>query len=264
MADYWKSQQQNYWCEVCRCWIRNSLTGKATHENGPKHREQVERKLREAKRRSDQDEKDMAEAKASMRKIEARAKAQFDKDRAAGNVGQSAPQPSSQHQQQDWIFDQQAGYYYSASLACYYDGHSCMYYYGDKWHKDAPGAKPASSSAPAVADPKPKPAAAANANANANANAAAASVGSKEAGGGGGEPVSRVGGAKAGEAGGKKDKRKVGAGGGSATKIAKNKKIVKRKRPKTAREIEEEKALAAREAARQRVKQRSEANFGFL
>ena len=47
MTEYWKSSQTNYWCEVCKCWVRDSVQGRALHESGPKHRDLLERKLRE-------------------------------------------------------------------------------------------------------------------------------------------------------------------------------------------------------------------------
>lgn len=46
MTEYWKSSQTNYWCEVCKCWVRDSVQGRALHESGPKHRDLLERKLR--------------------------------------------------------------------------------------------------------------------------------------------------------------------------------------------------------------------------
>ena len=46
MTEYWKSSQTNYWCEICKCWVRDSVQGRALHESGPKHRDLLERKLR--------------------------------------------------------------------------------------------------------------------------------------------------------------------------------------------------------------------------
>ena len=84
MTEYWKSTQKNYWCELCKCWVRDSLQGRALHENGPKHKENVERKLKDAKINAERQERQEAHAKASLCKIESLARKQYEQDLKSG------------------------------------------------------------------------------------------------------------------------------------------------------------------------------------
>lgn len=44
MTEYWVSQPK-HWCEYCRCWIQNNPGSILHHEQGTRHKEQVELKL---------------------------------------------------------------------------------------------------------------------------------------------------------------------------------------------------------------------------
>ena len=111
VQQYWKSSQVNYWCDYCKCWVKDSLQGRALHENGPRHKDMVERskgllsshsivellihflhpEMREAKRQSDKEERMQSMARASMDKIEALARKQYQEDlRSQGISGSSA------------------------------------------------------------------------------------------------------------------------------------------------------------------------------
>ena len=109
-----------------------------------------------------------AQAKQAMGKIESLARKQYLQDLREQSNGESEPKrPTSTREAaeeradleikkaaekayresasggasgevNDWLFDPQSGYYVSKTLSCYYDGHSGMYFYGDKWRKDPP------------------------------------------------------------------------------------------------------------------------------
>lgn len=40
MTEFWKSNK-NYWCEVCKVWMTDNTSTRATHEKGIKHQENV-------------------------------------------------------------------------------------------------------------------------------------------------------------------------------------------------------------------------------
>jgi len=50
MTEYWKSQG-NHFCKYCKCWISDNKMSRAIHEQGVRHKEAVEEKLSEIRRK---------------------------------------------------------------------------------------------------------------------------------------------------------------------------------------------------------------------
>uniref|UniRef100_A0A7S2SZN0 U1-type domain-containing protein n=1 Tax=Chloropicon primus TaxID=1764295 RepID=A0A7S2SZN0_9CHLO len=172
MTEYRKSAQTNYWCEVCRTWVRDSVQGRALHENGSKHKEALERKLREGRRERDKRERMESQAKEAMEKIEKLARDQYQKDLNSFDArrGEVEGRTTQRHRDeasadlevkkaaersyresqsaatsskdkdviQDWVYDPNSGYYYSSETGSYYDGHSQMYFHHNEWKKTPP------------------------------------------------------------------------------------------------------------------------------
>jgi U1 zinc finger len=40
MTEFWKSNA-NYWCDICKVWMTDNVSTRATHEKGIKHKENV-------------------------------------------------------------------------------------------------------------------------------------------------------------------------------------------------------------------------------
>ena len=58
MTDVWKSTD-NHFCKYCKCWVADNKVSRQTHENGLRHKQAVEEKLSEIKR------KQLVEAKSA-------------------------------------------------------------------------------------------------------------------------------------------------------------------------------------------------------
>lgn len=50
MTEYWKSQG-NHFCKYCKCWISDNKVSRSIHEGGVRHKEAVEEKLSEIRRK---------------------------------------------------------------------------------------------------------------------------------------------------------------------------------------------------------------------
>ncbi|PRW58735.1 WW domain-binding 4 [Chlorella sorokiniana] len=285
MTEFWVSQA-NKWCEYCRVWLKDSAQSWAVHERGAKHQENVARKLREMRQKADQEKKDQAELESSMQRVEAEALKKFEADRKAEEEHRKATLGS-------WEWNEGAGYYYNSLLRWYYDASTRMYYGGEpvEW-TDTP-----SIPHEARYEVMHKPAAPKAAAAGGGASAAAAGGGGAAArpagqqqyavagsrivnkhpladlggyqlhsiegsiggakgvgtlhrgGGGGGAPGAPAGGAAA-DAKRKRD----GEAGSKGGKGQQEKELTK----------EEREFMARREAARQRVQQRTAASFGLV
>ena len=57
MTEFWKSSNK-FWCEYCKVWMADNPTAKRIHEQGSKHRENMERFMRNIHKKSVQEEKD--------------------------------------------------------------------------------------------------------------------------------------------------------------------------------------------------------------
>jgi len=56
MTEYWKSQE-NHFCKYCKCWISDNPVSRQIHENGTRHKQAVEDKLGEIRRKQVADNK---------------------------------------------------------------------------------------------------------------------------------------------------------------------------------------------------------------
>uniref|UniRef100_A0A061QZT2 WW domain-binding protein 4 n=1 Tax=Tetraselmis sp. GSL018 TaxID=582737 RepID=A0A061QZT2_9CHLO len=176
MTEFWVSQKR-HWCEYCKVWLNDTISARSTHENGVKHQENVARKLREMRQKGDAEKKEQELLKQSWSSIEAKAKAQYEKDIQAGHVqvpGQQPQQPGfgGKHRQDQaaqraaaedaadkaikasaeaeyrltggalskWEPDAGSGYLYNAALRYYYDKNTGWYYGGDppSWTPNPP------------------------------------------------------------------------------------------------------------------------------
>ncbi|GBF95665.1 hypothetical protein Rsub_08647 [Raphidocelis subcapitata] len=285
MTDRWKSNPM-HWCDLCKCWMNDSKSSILNHERGAKHQESLAKKLREMAKKADADKiaaKQLAEALGS---IEATAAAAYARDQEAAAAAEHAAAAAAAAATGVWEWDAASGYYYNEPHRWYFDPKTRWYYGGEPvaWAQDPPAASlPAAArfgTAPHAGGPEPpfkKPAAGAAAGSGSGAGAKAGG------GGGGGVAVTtvkkvvalpqhpqsligghqmhhvggRIGGAKGvGEGGeeGAKRKRDEGAAGGKGAPAGKGGKPM---------DPAEAAALARREAARQRVQQRTQQAFGL-
>uniref|UniRef100_A0A0B6ZP42 WW domain-containing protein n=1 Tax=Arion vulgaris TaxID=1028688 RepID=A0A0B6ZP42_9EUPU len=79
MSEYWKSVPRKF-CEFCKCWITDNKPSVDFHERGKRHKENVELKLKEVRKKSLQNSIDEAERNADMEKMEKAALEAFKKD----------------------------------------------------------------------------------------------------------------------------------------------------------------------------------------
>lgn len=79
MSEYWKSVPRKF-CDFCKCWITDNKPSVDFHERGKRHKENVELKLREVRKKSLQQSKDDEQMKAQMDKMEQAALEAFKKD----------------------------------------------------------------------------------------------------------------------------------------------------------------------------------------
>lgn len=242
-----------HWCDYCKVWMQDTTVAKATHERGAKHQENVARKLRDMRKAQDSERAEKRLAEATFSSIEAQARQQYEKDKQA----------AAQERKKilgEWVYDEESQYYYNAVQRYYFDSESQMYYGGEpiEW-----------TSAPSIPTDAYYPGTAPPAAAGEGTKPGLAAAGSKrppgtvvvkrvvsvpkhplaDLGGYQMPTVGAIGGAKdLGDIGAPKRKRvDDGKGGGGGKALSK----------------EEEEALARREAARQRVQQRTLQTFGM-
>ena len=82
MAEYWKSAVTNYWCEICRTFVRDTVASRTLHENGPKHKDLLERKLKAGRIEKERKQREEQAAKSAMEKIDQLAMRQYQRDQA--------------------------------------------------------------------------------------------------------------------------------------------------------------------------------------
>eukprot|EP00193_Tetraselmis_chui_P005432 CAMPEP_0177753912 /NCGR_PEP_ID=MMETSP0491_2-20121128/1725_1 /TAXON_ID=63592 /ORGANISM="Tetraselmis chuii, Strain PLY429" /LENGTH=278 /DNA_ID=CAMNT_0019269253 /DNA_START=205 /DNA_END=1045 /DNA_ORIENTATION=+ len=278
MTEFWVSQK-NHWCEFCKVWLKDTISSRATHENGMKHKENVAKKLREMRHKGDAEKKEKELLERTWKGIEEKAKRQYEEDLRSGAVAKAVPkasaattatQPAVQSialaggakiagsaGNSAWVLDKGSGYLYNEALRWYYDK-ATQFYYG--------GSPPEWTRSPPIPDAaKYKEAAAAGAAAAGAAESVSlASVTTKKYA----HPMQDVGGVQFHQVGGK-----VGAARGLGVQ---GKESAKRKQPeasggggaagKPAKKVskEEAEALARREAARARTEKRTMKQFGLI
>lgn len=123
MTEYWKSNA-NYWCDLCKVWMTDKQSTRATHEAGIKHQELVQKKLRAMRINAVALKTEEKLVASSMSKITSAAERQFAKDKAAEAAYTAATVGS-------WAVDPGTGYLYNALHRYYFDIKTGMYYGGD-------------------------------------------------------------------------------------------------------------------------------------
>lgn len=237
-----------YWCDICKVWLQDTKQAKLNHERGSRHQELLSKKLRDMGKKADEQKRIEKEAAKSIGNIEAAARKQYEEDLKAmeSSCGK-------------WVYQASTGYYYNEVYRWYYDLKTGWYYGGDPpdWAQD-----PQLPSAATFH--------------NAPKEGGPAAGGSKKAGDHGkkdipevlvkrqvaipAHPLANVGGYQmptVGRLGAAK-----GVGGGSNATAKRKRPVVASKTKEVDKEEQEE--LARREAARQRVQQRTASTFGLL
>ncbi|RUS78720.1 hypothetical protein EGW08_013507 [Elysia chlorotica] len=79
MSEYWKSVPRKF-CDFCKCWITDNRPSVEFHERGKRHKENVELKLKEVRKKSLQQSRDDEQMKAQMDKMEKAALEAFKRD----------------------------------------------------------------------------------------------------------------------------------------------------------------------------------------
>jgi len=69
MTEYWKSQE-NWFCKYCKCWVADNPVSRQIHENGVRHKQNVEEKLSEIRRKQIQDTKNAKDESHWLKKME--------------------------------------------------------------------------------------------------------------------------------------------------------------------------------------------------
>ena len=69
MSEYWVSRKK-WTCKYCDVTINDDVPSRQQHENGLRHKGNVERSLRQAYKKSERDQREERDAKREMGKIE--------------------------------------------------------------------------------------------------------------------------------------------------------------------------------------------------
>ncbi|KXZ54557.1 hypothetical protein GPECTOR_4g622 [Gonium pectorale] len=276
MTEYWKSNAM-HWCDICKCWMNDTKQAKLNHERGAQHQAKLANKLRDMARKAENDAKAKSFNDEAVSRAEAAAKKAYAADLKAAEAAAGS-----------WEWDEGSSYYYNATHRWYYDPKTQWYYGGEptpEWSQEPP--IPAAARF-GVAQHAGGPVPQGQGQQGAGGAAAAGSEGGAGAGKEGlpfvtkkvqrvvaipKHPLAALGGHQAPTTG------KVGGGMGAGVVLESGEADVgaKRKREdgkggaggggkgaKGAMSKEEEEALARREAARQRVAQRTAAGFGYV
>ncbi|KAF9356675.1 hypothetical protein BGX26_004911 [Mortierella sp. AD094] len=92
-AEYWKSNAK-FWCRFCKIYITDNKSTRNIHDSGTKHKENVERFLREQNQRGKDKEAETARTNKQMEAIEKAAMKQYQLDVEAGLVQPSGSSPT--------------------------------------------------------------------------------------------------------------------------------------------------------------------------
>ncbi|BFZ14959.1 hypothetical protein BsWGS_17998 [Bradybaena similaris] len=79
MSEYWKSVPRKF-CDFCKCWITDNKPSVEFHERGKRHKENVELKLTEIRKKSLETSLHANQVKSDMEKLEMAALEAFKKD----------------------------------------------------------------------------------------------------------------------------------------------------------------------------------------
>lgn len=163
------------WCHFCKCFVNPHANSKRMHEQSNNHKKNVEIKMREIRKSSQNEAKEEEIAKQMLAGIEARAAEAYKADIAAGarpedvhgpqllsgdarlRLGQEAAKKEleeaverelkvraeaeyrSQQAKGEWKLDDRSSYYWHAKSSCYFDPKSGMYFntQANTWSKQA-------------------------------------------------------------------------------------------------------------------------------
>ncbi|KAF9447948.1 hypothetical protein P691DRAFT_670391 [Macrolepiota fuliginosa MF-IS2] len=98
MSEYWVSKKK-YFCKYCEIYIADDVPSRQHHENGLRHKGNVERFIRGIYKAGEKKKKDQEEEKREMARVEQAARAAFAQDVSSGNAkASSAPVASTSTQ----------------------------------------------------------------------------------------------------------------------------------------------------------------------
>ncbi|GAQ85179.1 hypothetical protein KFL_002220230 [Klebsormidium nitens] len=277
MTEYWVSQKQHF-CEYCKTFIANNAASKGMHENGLRHKENVAKRLADMRRRNVVEKREKEQVDRDLERIEWKARRQYEKDLAqqsaaepasvsAGPAEPEAAAASNEVSGEGWILDEKTGYYFDAKTKYTYDPNSGLYYteLTGRWTTQEEAAQ-ASSQAGEGAEPVPssssvEPANGLKGQTNAIMPGKLEGTGNGKAVVGGGAGV-----AKKSSTGKSVTGLQKSAGATAKAKEVGSSLAAKRKRESDTPKVvtaEEAAALAAREAAKKRLEERTKKNYGF-
>ncbi|KAF9484436.1 hypothetical protein BDN70DRAFT_849610 [Pholiota conissans] len=90
MSDYWVSKKK-YFCKYCDIYIADDAPSRQQHENGLRHKGNVERFIRGIYKAGEKHKKDLEEEKREMKRVEQAAAAAFAQDVGSGLAKAQAP-----------------------------------------------------------------------------------------------------------------------------------------------------------------------------
>ncbi|XP_055681270.1 WW domain-binding protein 4 [Lutzomyia longipalpis] len=79
MADYWKSNERKF-CDFCKCWIADNKPSIQFHENGRRHKANVEKRISDISKKAAKDEKSRKKMDIELKKMEEAAMAAYAQD----------------------------------------------------------------------------------------------------------------------------------------------------------------------------------------
>ncbi|GAB0098838.1 WW domain-binding protein 4 [Sergentomyia squamirostris] len=79
VADYWKSNGRKF-CDFCKCWIADNKPSIQFHENGRRHKANVEKRISDISKKAAKDEKSKKKMDFELRKMEEAAMAAYAQD----------------------------------------------------------------------------------------------------------------------------------------------------------------------------------------
>ncbi|KAF7321340.1 Formin binding [Mycena kentingensis (nom. inval.)] len=97
MSEYWVSKKK-YYCKYCEIYIADDAPSRSQHENGLKHKGNLERYIRGIYKAGEKRKKDQEEEKREMARVEQAAQIAYSQDLGSGRAkggSSSAPTPST-------------------------------------------------------------------------------------------------------------------------------------------------------------------------
>ncbi|CAM8935349.1 unnamed protein product [Rhodiola kirilowii] len=127
MTEYWVSQG-NKWCDFCKIFISNNPSSIRNHELGTRHKEAVDKRLDDVRKKNVAKEKDEKTTLKAFEQIEAKAKSSYQKDVATFQKARESNLQAFEGSGNEWDYDSSTGYHYNRSNGFYYDPNSGFYY----------------------------------------------------------------------------------------------------------------------------------------